>query len=159
VGAGKLSIALRRTAGRMTATVKRTGDSLPLDILFSPALPLGAQVKGAGAITETPGDLHATVNAKVMDAAELSVSYTGGWQIIPPTLPAKIGQRSQAMRVISERLTPGGSYVVSLEGLAGRSYVFRLKRPGGDRNQTVTFPATGANADGYSAMSVTFTVG
>ena len=71
-------------------------------------------------------------------------------------MPAKIGHRSEAPRVLSERLGADGGYTVSLEGIAGRSYVFRLKAPGGERNETVTFPATGANADGYTATTVTF---
>jgi hypothetical protein len=91
-----------------------------------------------------------------MDMAELTVSYAGGWSIVPASMPAKIGRRSEAPRVISERLGADGGYVVSLEGIAGRSYAFRLKTPTGDRNETVTFPATGANADGYTALTLTF---
>jgi hypothetical protein len=86
----------------------------------------------------------------------LSVSYSGGWSIVPPSMPARIGHRSEAPRVLSERIGPDGGYVVSLEGVAGRSYVFRLKTPAGNRNETVTFPATGANADGYTALTLTF---
>lgn len=171
VGTGNVSFVIRRTSGRITATVKRTGDAAPIEVVFSPALPLGARVdvgrlfRGAGAgaakatpytSTQTPGDLHATVSANVTDTAELSVSYTGGWSVAPPSMPAKIGQRSQAMRVISERLDASGAYVVSLEGIAGRSYVLRLKTPTGDRNETVTFPSANANADGYT--NATFTI-
>jgi hypothetical protein len=155
-GNGKLSIALKRAGGRITAAVRRTGDATPLEVVFSPALPLGAKVTGGGATIRTPGDLHATVRAKVMDMAELTVSYAGGWSIVPASMPAKIGRRSEAPRVISERLAADGGYVVSLEGIAGRSYAFRLKTPSGDRSETVTFPATGANADGYTATTATF---
>jgi glycogen debranching enzyme len=158
VGSGRLSISLKRTAGRIMASVRRTGDATPLEILFSPALPLGAKVTSGGTTAETPGDLHATVTAKVMDTTELSVSYTGGWSIVPPAMPAKIGHRSEAPRIISERLGADGAYTVSLEGIAGRSYVFRLKTPSGDRNETVTFPANGANADGYTTLILTVPV-
>jgi len=102
------------------------------------------------------GDIHATVKTTVTTTAELSVSYSGGWSIVPPSMPPKIGQRSQAPRVISERLGADGRYVVSLEGIAGRSYVFRLKTPTGERTETVTFPATSLNADGYTAVTLTF---
>ena len=155
VGAGRVSLAFKRTAGRITVAVRRTGDATPLEVVFSPALPLGAKVTSGGA-TEMAGDLHATVRARVMDTAELSVSYSGGWSIVPPSMPARIGHRSEAPRVLSERIGPDGGYVVSLEGVAGRSYVFRLKTPAGNRNETVTFPATGANADGYTALTLTF---
>ena len=151
-------MSLRRTAGPITASVgasvRRTGDPTPIEVVFSPALPLGATGNG-GATAATPGDLHATVSAKVMDTAELTVSYTGGWSIVPPTMPARIGRRSEAPRVLSERLDAAGSYIVTAEGLAGRSYTFRVRAPGGDRNETVTFPAAGANADGYTTLTLT----
>ncbi len=158
VGSGRLSVTLTRTAGRVTASVRRMGDVTPLEVVFSPALPLGARVGGAGAAdsVHTRGDIHATVKMMVTDAAELSVAYSGGWGIVPPSMPAKIGHRSEAPRVISERLDAEGRYVVSLEGIAGRSYVFRLKTPDGDRTETMTFPATGANADGYTSMVATY---
>ena len=111
--------------------------------------------------------------------AELIVTYTGGWSIIPPVMPAMIGRRSEAPRVLAERLDEKGRYTVSLEGLAGRTYSFRVRVPdaatgrslaaettpgsaavivearGADeRGVTVTFPATGANADGYTQATI-----
>jgi glycogen debranching enzyme len=156
VGSGRLGIAIKRSAGRLTATVRRTGDKTPLEIVFSPALPLGARVTGAGDVTTTPGDVHATVRATVMETVDLSVSYSGGWSVVMPTTTPKIGQRSQAVRVISERLDAAGTYALTLEGLAGRSHALTVKSPSGDRKQTVTFPAAGANADGFTVMTVTF---
>ena len=175
VGSGRLSFVVRRTSGRITASVQRLGDAAPLEVVFSPALPLGARVSGAVA-TATAGDVHATVRTMVNKTAELVVSYTGGWSIVPPAMPAKIGNRSEAPRVLSERLTADGHYAVSLEGIAGRSYTFGVKAPdtraltldvtagsravvtggAGDRLVTVTFPASGANADGYTAAVLTF---
>ena len=182
VGTGQLSFVLRRSAGRITASVTRQGDVAPIEVVFSPALPLGARVAGAGAtVQQTPGDVHATVKAMVTGAAEMSVSYAGGWSIVPPSMPAIIGRRSEAPRVLSERLGADGRYVVSLEGRAGRAYAFRVLTPdaaaaraltadasgGGaaivaalpasaERTVTVTFPANGANADGYTAAQVSF---
>jgi hypothetical protein len=98
-------------------------------------------------------------------------------------MPAVIGRRSDAPRIVSERLGPDGRYTVALEGIAGRSYAFRLHAPGergGDRTLTVeasagssavapptppgisgrtitiTFPAAGANADGYTSAQIVF---
>lgn len=176
VGKALLSFVLRRTAGRITASVRRTGDDVaPLEVVFSPAVPLGARVSGAVAKV-TAGDAHATVRTMVNKNADLVVSYTGGWSIVPPAMPAKIGNRSEAPRVLSERLTADGHYAVSLEGIAGRSYTFGVKAPAagaptaqvsaggsavvsgnpGERLVTVTFPASGTNADGYAAAIVTF---
>ena len=92
----------------------------------------------------------------VMDTTELSVSYTGGWSIQMPAMPPKIGQRSQATRVISERLDATGQYIVTFEGIAGRTQAFMVKAPTGDRRETVTFPSTSANADGYTSVTLTF---
>jgi hypothetical protein len=39
---------------------------------------------------------------------------------------------------------------VRLEGIAGRRYDFRVWEQGQSRLISVTFPATGANADGYT---------
>jgi hypothetical protein len=70
-------------------------------------------------------------------------------------MPAQIGQRSTAPRVVSERLT-GGQYVATLEGIAGRTYRFRVHEPGKPwRDADVAFPAANANADGYTTRTLT----
>ena len=75
---------------------------------------------------------------------------------MPPVIPAQIGHRSEAPRVLSERLS-GGRYVVALEGIAGRTYRFRVREPGTAwRDVDVTFPAMGANTDGYTMRTMSF---
>ncbi len=190
VGRDELSFTVRRSAGDIVLAVGRTGpDHEALDLTFSPALPLGARITTAAARTEvTPGDVHATVGTTFGTSATLRVAYTGGWSVVPPSMPAVIGERSRAPRILSERLeaprrsaAPGGAwYVVSLEGLAGHTYAFRIGTPnpmaarelvaevgggaairarpwtaGAERTVDVTFPAAGANADGYTAATVT----
>ena len=186
-GRGTISFTLRRTAGGMTAAVRRRGpDRSPLELVFSPSLPLGARIFGGGATTVTPGDVHATVNARITDSSVVEVPYAGGWAIVPPMMPASIGGRSRAPRVLSERLgasgSPGDRYVVALEGLSGQRYAFEVrapdeasagalgatastgasvrlgsKEPGTIRTVEVIFPSTGANADGYTKTTLTFT--
>ncbi|HEV8150936.1 MAG TPA: hypothetical protein VGP61_12185, partial [Gemmatimonadales bacterium] len=186
VGGERWSLVIRRSPGRIAASVRRpAGSPEPFELSFSPALPLGARTAGAGVTQEpTPGDLHATVRVRVGAAAELRVSYKGGWSIVAPPMPPVIGSRSVAPRVLSERLdsAANGSFAVSLEGLAGRSYAFRVQAPdaptalslvadtgpggavtlgegGGRRAErvvTITFPASDANEDGYVALRVTF---
>ena len=139
VGRGALSFTVRRSAGGIVLAARRTGpDREPLDLIFSPALPLGARVTTADAKTEvTPGDVHAAVRTTIGTSATLRVAYSGGWSIVPPDMPAVIGERSRAPRIRSERLeaarrgAPPGTerYVVSLEGLAGRTYAFRIGAP------------------------------
>ncbi|WP_148306434.1 amylo-alpha-1,6-glucosidase [Gemmatirosa kalamazoonensis] len=150
VGQSRVTVAIRRAAGRLTASFTKEGGA-PLAVTFSPALPLGATTTAAH--IETPGDVHATVTGTLNDRLVLEVPYVGGWSLIPPRARPRIGDRSSAMRVLSERIV-NGKYVATLEGFAGRSYAFRLRVPDGSvREESVTFPATGANADGYVTMT------
>jgi hypothetical protein len=157
VGREQLDIAIRRSAGRVVAEITRRGavvGAAPLDVLFSPALPLGATTRLR--VEETPGDVHATAQGLLRDRLVLDVTFSGGWSIVPPAMPARIGQRSEAPRVLNERMS-NGQYVVALEGLAGRRYGFRLREFGKpDRSVDVQFPSTGANADGYTTRTLTF---
>ncbi len=148
VGGGRLSIVIRRESGAVTLAVRRAGgDRVPLQVVFSPALPLGARASGAGVtVRVTPGDVHATVQGAVTDSSTLRVSYSGGWSIVPPAMPAVIGERSHAPRVLKERLAAGprgappGSerYEVSLEGLAGQTYEFHILAPDASAARNLT---------------------
>jgi hypothetical protein len=98
---------------------------------------------------------------------------------VPPPTPAVIGRRSEAPRVLSERLGAEGRYAVALEGIAGRAYSFRVRAPdpaiaralkvdvtagaarladapggGVERLVSITFPSAGANADGYTTVTL-----
>jgi hypothetical protein len=179
VGRDRIDIAIRRAAGRISAEVTRqpaagAGGVIPLEIVFSPALPLGATADAPSAATA--GDVHATVRGTLDGRLTLGVRWSGGWSILPPAMRPAIGDRSRAPRIFSERLE-GGRYTVALEGVAGRSYRFRLRAPAtgvsitttaggsatiGDapaaaewRDLTVAFPRAGANGDGYSAVTLT----
>jgi len=157
VGRDRLDFAIRRSTGHITADVTRhamAAGASTLDVVFSPALPLGATT--ALRAEHTAGDVHATVRGVLRDHLVLEVPYSGGWSIVPPVIPAQIGHRSEAPRVLSERLS-GGRYVVALEGIAGRTYRFRVCEPGTAwRDVDVTFPTTGANTDGYTTRTMSF---
>ncbi len=144
VGAGTISVAIARSAGRISASITRAGDTSPLEITFSPALPIGARAGAGTVVRETAGDLHVSVTAMVAASAELSVSFTGGWSVEPPAMPAIIGHRSEAPRVLSERIE-GGRYVLRLEGLAGRAYDFHVRAPDAAAARAMTSqPSAGA---------------
>ena len=188
VGTERISFVVRRGNGRIALALRRAGgDRAPIDVEFSPALPLGARVSTSRAETRrTPGDVHASVRASLpmtgAEGVELAVSYDGGWSIVPPAMALAVGARSSAPRVLSERLGDAGAYSVALEGLAGRSYAFRITAPDergagrldvrvgngaaaafgpttkgeATRLVTITFPSAGANSDGYTAATATF---
>ncbi|MFN2399811.1 MAG: hypothetical protein ABR543_14420, partial [Gemmatimonadaceae bacterium] len=182
VGEDRLAITLKRELGRITAAVSRTGRSVAaggsMEFVFSPALPLGARVTGDAVAERTPGDVHGSVRGKLSDTSVYEVTYAGGWSVIPATRAPRIGDRSSALRVLSERLE-SEVYVVSLEGLAGRSYELRVRGPEafsvldtvdvtagpsahspphvGYRTLNVTFPRAGENSDGYVKRVLRFT--
>ena len=158
--------------------------STPLDVEFAPALPLGATVTlPAGDVAQTPGDVHATVRVR-WDAAVATahVQYTGGWHLMASRpAAARPGARSQAQRVLSERMV-NGAYLVTVEGLAGSRGSLTVIPPDRSAARTVhvsasngaaaqpaatglasrrdvmfTFPLAGANADGYTTTQLTLT--
>jgi len=183
VGDARLALVVRRTATAITASIRRSAPGSPLEITFSPALPTGARASGSGVTTTThAGDAHAVIRATLDDALALRVGVSGGWGIAPPELPAVIGARSEAPRIISEQLDANGRYVVTLEGIAGRTYTFRVRAPERsraltvavaepaitrvmpgpsptrDRNVAVTFPSSSPDADGYTSVTLTLSM-
>jgi glycogen debranching enzyme len=168
IGAARVSIAVRRAAGRLVAELTRDGGGAPLEVAFSPALPLGAATRLPS--ERTAGDVHATARGTLGARLVLEVPYAGGWAVSVPSARPAIGDRSSALRVLSERIADG-RYVVTMEGLAGRTYRVRLHAPsseagrggvasltgdGAVREVDVTFPAAGAGADGDAPLAVTF---
>jgi glycogen debranching enzyme len=152
VGTARVSIAVRHSAGHISATFTRSGGA-PLAVTFSPALPLGATTTLPHA--DTPGDVHATASGTLGDRLVLDVPYRGGWSLIPMNPAPRIGDRSSALRVLSERMVDG-RYVATLEGLAGRTYALGVVAPNGVATMdSVTFPRAGANADGYVTLTYT----
>jgi hypothetical protein len=129
--------------------------------------------------------VHGTVQVTLADSIAVAVRFTAGWSVTPPSMPATIGSRSRALRVLSERVEAAHDrYILSLEGLGGQQYSFVVHAPdeatarslsaaasngasatlaatasGADRSVTITFPTTGTNADGYSMTTVTFARG
>jgi hypothetical protein len=97
--------------------------------------------------------VHATATGTLDDRLVLDVPYAGGWGLVPMNRAPRVGDRSSALRVLSERIVDG-RYVASLEGLAGRTYSLGVIAPDGVvRTESVTFPRAGANADGYVTMT------
>ena len=144
-------VTLRRDDHGLRATfVRRRGPAM--DVVFSPALPLGA--RPAGPANETPGDVHAIARGTLRDTLALTVTYSGGVTIVPPRNATAVGDRSRAARVLSERIV-GEQYVATLEGIAGQSYAFRIVQNQRWRDTTITFPSLGANADGFTIARVT----
>jgi glycogen debranching enzyme len=151
-GSVVVDVSIARTASAITARVVRRGAvASPIDVAFSPALPLGATTTVTA--TTTPGDVHATVHGVLRDTLMLAVPFSGGWRLVPPRVSPAIGDRSMAMRILSERLV-NGRYTATFEGRAGERYRLRIGEGNRWRDTTVSFPQSGANADGYKTTTV-----
>lgn len=154
-GRGTVDLRIRRvsspTRGTRLELRRRSSDRSPIRVTFSPALPLGTA--SADGRVETPGDVHGTVTGELRDSLSLLVRHSDGWRLVPPPNVTSVGDRSAAARVLSERMVDG-RYVATLEGLAGRAYPFALRAQDERRDTTVSFPARGANADGYTTTQL-----
>ncbi len=162
IGSAIVDAEITQATGRLAAAVQVRGGSRPIAVSFSPRLPLGAR------------RLTDSLARSVRGSATLEVRFDGGWQVEIPSSAARIGERSHAARIVSEAIDSDGSYRVTLEGRAGTSLLIATWGPGrhdltlsegelrpvGDapfrdaqaerrRTWSFTFPATGANADGY----------
>lgn len=151
-GSASIRVRLTRREGRYRAELNRQGGSGTIEVVFMPALPLGATT--AGERTETPGDVHATARGTLQQSLSLEVPYQGGWSIVPPAHRPAIGDRSTAPRILSERLI-NGTYTATIEGRAGTTERFRI-REGDDWHEVeLAFPAAGASPDGYTTATLT----
>jgi len=149
VGGATVDLTLRRTAGGMRLDLTRHGASFPIDVVFSPAFPLGSDATSA-----TAGDVHVSARGTLRDSLTLVAQHADlGVRLVAPRADVSIGDRSSALRVLSERLV-NGQYRATLEGRAGHSYHLRLLQGGAESDTLVTFPTAGANADHYSVMTL-----
>lgn len=183
VGSGCLSVVIRRSADAISASVRGEGLGGPVQVDFSPALPAGASASGSGVtVQQHPGERHATVRGTLTTAAEIRVSVRPGWSIALPIMPPRVGERSQAPRMLSEWTDDSSHYRVKLEGIAGRMYTFRVRVPGAaaarvltastsegarvrllpgvpgsrERDVEISFPTANPDADGYTSATLSF---
>ncbi len=189
VGDARLALRLERKGRTLALQATRTADGSgrPIKVEFAPSLPLGARAVARvrdGSHLEArdyPGAVVARDSAMLDRAVQLAVKWEGGWEVSPPRQAPRIGDRSSALRVLSERMD-GASYRVKLEGRAATSYVLRVRAPTGAPSAvtvepstaasralrlgapdhagwvtlTVEFPPQGADADGFVAMDLVF---
>lgn len=190
VGEARLALRLERKGRTIALAVTRQGGGggRAIVVEFAPALPLGARLVSRAAdgtrleARAFPGAVVAHDSAALRDSVRLAVQWEGGWEVSPPRQAPRIGDRSSALRVLSERME-GATYRVNLEGRAGTSYVVRVRAPRGaprmatvgsaaaasrslrlgepDHDGWVTLavdiPSVGADADGYVAVSLSLT--
>jgi glycogen debranching enzyme len=186
VGASSLSFTLRHTGRSLQLRVDRPPGAPRLQLTFAPALPLAARNvrrrrDNAGdwiemaPVLRPGGALVSQEIALTGSAMSTEIVWEGGWEVQVPSHAPRIGDRSRALRVVSERMT-AGRFHLTLQGRAGMEYSLRLRspesqglanvavlpetatmaplrlsRPDADGWSTlgITFPASGGDADGY----------
>jgi glycogen debranching enzyme len=135
VGEAVLNVRMRRTAGGMTIRIARMGGPAePLVVTAAPALPLGARVTAVRAnggmlqprLEQTPHDTHAAVEVNLSDSVTVTWTYDGGAELLAPEEPLEVGQPSTSLRILDFR-REGTTFVVQLEGLAGREYAVGVR--------------------------------
>ncbi len=180
VGAERLGLSVRSGEGEIAVTVRReTSGGTPIAFTFAPGLPLGstADSTASGSSRVTAGDVHIAVSG-LLDQPErtFTIRYRRGWSVLPPRAAPAIGDRSSALRVVSERMV-GRRYALLLQGRGGRSYELKVRGPDGAaltapagvdatlegagkshgwRTLRVRFPRAGLDADGYATTTLLF---
>ncbi len=116
VGKSVFDLLYERNLGGIALTVERTAGPT-CTIEFSPQLEAGAEVE-----QRFPLLLKSEKNAKAQFAV-----FEGTWLELPYE-PLQIGQRSQQLRILSEKLD-GDHFVFMCEGIGGRVYDVVLHSP------------------------------
>lgn len=188
VGRATVGLLLTRKARTLALEVWREDGSggAPLTLEFAPSIPSGADsvVTSSGALVvpvRLSGAVVARTQGTLRERLRLFVTWSQGWEVRSPTPAAQIGDRSQAMRVVSERME-GSRYVAQLEGRAGASYTLGVRGPAATRMAVtvlpvnapvpplepgppdrqgfaplrITFPTLDANDDGYVGLTLVF---
>jgi glycogen debranching enzyme len=183
-GPARLDVAIRRSGRTLTLEAVQRNGARPITVRFAPRLPLGASGITADGSTTTvatrPGAIIASADISVRERARVAIAWNGGWEVLAPTAAPRIGDRSSALRITSERIIDG-RYQVTVEGRAGHTYAVAIRGPRADdaasivvqrngrlverqvssspdadgwRSIELTMPAADADADGYVALTL-----
>ncbi len=171
VGEAHLTMRLVRHGRSISLDVAREGieKGTPIVVDFAPALPVGAtgvhsESGDALASTVFPGAVVARDSAVLGDNARFTVNWSGGWEVQPPRQAPRIGDRSAALHVLSERVD-GEEYHLAIEGRAGKKYAIKLRAPDGVPSRVTVLPRettmmplsmSAADHDGWVTLTVEF---
>jgi glycogen debranching enzyme len=164
VGSGRYTVRFARDDSTFSTDVTRTAGAGVDTLVYSAALPLGAQVRDvradgrsvACAQRFTGADVHVDCRLPLAGRLGVVVRHSPGWAVLlPPPAPER-GARSGALKLTAQRLE-GDTLELHVEGLAGRSYRLAVRTPRGERTIAVEFPDSGDAVDGYRATIVRVT--
>lgn len=171
VGKEVVSLLLTRKGRTISIEAWREGGDAgrPIEIDFSPSLPLGADsivVSSTEPKTAEhfPGAVVAHASGRLRERLRLFVTWSGGWEVRATQAAPRIGDRSTALRVVSERME-GSKYVLHIEGRAGGTYSIGVRGPAATLMSVTVLPVTAAmpplepsapDARGFAPLGLTF---
>ncbi len=137
VGSSLCDIVLARGAGRLSIAITRTAGQGSARVVLAPSFPLDARVHGvshngnpARFESAIVGDVQRVTTSVEGDGDGLTTVFEldeGTEAFVPAEAPAS-GARSEALRVLRSRAT-ADSLRLTLQGLAGRSYGVKVRSP------------------------------
>ncbi len=131
----KLAMSIARTPGNLQLKIVNSG--APVELLFEPGLPLGAQIAGAdlngnriqASLEQHSQDSDARIEMQIPSGtATLNVRYHGGISLVLPESHPLPGDPSTNIKVIQQKLS-GIDYVLDAEVDPTRATTFRLVTP------------------------------
>ncbi|HYR32484.1 MAG TPA: GH116 family glycosyl hydrolase, partial [Gemmatimonadales bacterium] len=163
-GSGRYTARLAQSDTLFAATLERTAGRGVDTLRFSPALPLGARVSAVTldgnplrcAMRDTGADLHVDCVVPLGARADIAVHHTPGYQVLlPPPTPQR-GERSTALKLLSQRLD-GADLVLHVAGRAGWTYHVTVRTPRGPVMLDVVMPPGGDPVDDYTVRELRIT--
>ena len=163
-GSGRYTVRLAQSDTLFQATLERTAGRGVDTLRFSPALPLAARVSAVTldgkplrcATRDTGADVHVDCIVLLGARADIAVHHTPGYQVLLPTPTPQRGDRSSALKVLSQRLD-GADLVLRVAGRAGWTYHLSVRTPRGPVTVDVALPPGGDPVDDYVAREVRIT--
>lgn len=162
VGRARYDLSFRKSATRLTLSLRRTNEAPAVAIQYQPRLPLGAVIRSAtvsgpgappcGSPEATARDVTITCTVPPADRAEITIDFEPGYEVLLPPVEVERGARSRQLRLLDQRLE-GDTLALTLEGPAGTTVPILVRR-GGSVHPLVSFPEPGDSVDGYSRSEV-----
>ena len=128
-------------------------DDRPVKLTLAPVLPYLAKVTGVS-VDGKPALAATQVEAILRKQTVVEILWAGGIEVDVPSEPARIGDRTTSLKMLSCEPAGAKRLVMKVEGARGRTYSLRLR--GGDRIQSVTGGKLTGEKDGWRIVEIFF---
>jgi glycogen debranching enzyme len=164
VGHTAISASLEQTAESFTAVLSGAGPPISIDLVVP--IPSGSrdvavtagppQPSGQDSLRRGLYDQQYTISLEVSETPiRVTVNWSGGLSVQPPTIQLEPGQASHGLRVLDFRSTDAG-WRALVEGDSGRHYTLRLY---GEQVRVSSGPATSDFSGGVNLLDIDLPAG